>query len=371
MPDGLPQKFKRGEIGEKEAERVRNSILKGEARTKLERKMREVVDHAVIYLQVYQAMQRINPQNDEPLAYLIRNKEVVTGLADNGRDASGGELQELMEDVPLLEGLVDIMERKDQEIRMLSVRLPPYNAIAGRGLEKIGNMLIEEDFVSELRSMDEEAISARLNSPDRDVRVKPAAAMRCFISLVDHLTKRTPFRKQIRMFRVTMTLERFFRDSSNLKEARHQAEHYLDRQLRRLFPDMSPEESREIKQRGANIIDKIEERSLSERQAAVAEKRKEPEAKQEQKAGAVAGDGDEMELTDDEKQKGVQIGRVETRIGGGMRRIPLKIMPDEENPSIYVVVRRDPETGELAPQMRRGQKRIVEKGKDGMWRPVK
>ena len=54
-----------------------------------------------------------------------------------------------------------------------------------------------------------------------------------------------------------------------------------------------------------------------------------------------------------------------------MRRIPLKIMPDEDDPSLYVIVQRDPERGELKPQMRRGQKRMVEKGRDGMWRPAK
>jgi hypothetical protein len=76
-------------------------------------------------------------------------------------------------------------------------------------------------------------------------------------------------------------------------------------------------------------------------------------------------------VSEDERQKGVQIGRVEMRVGGGMRRIPLKIMPDEDDPSLYVIVQRDPERGELKPQMRRGQKRMVEKGRDGMWRPAK
>ena len=363
-------KLKCGEIGEREADRIRNSILRGEARSKLEHKVREVIDHAVIYLQVHQAMQRINPSCDQSLTYLIRNKEAVTA-ADSDAQAAAAKLQNLMDDVPLLEGLVDIMERKDQEIRMLSVRLPPYNAIAGRGLEKVGNMMIDENFVTDLRSMDEEAISARLNSADKNIRVKPAAAMRCFISLVDHLTKRTPFRKQIRIFRVALTLERFFRDTPNLKEARHQAEHYLQRQLRRLFPDMSPEESREIKQRGANIINDIEQRMLSDRQENVEAKRQQADEQPEQKTASSAVGGEDMELSAEEQQKGVQIGRVETRIGGGMRRIPLKIMPDEEEPSLYVVVQRDPESGELVPQMRRGQKRLVEKGKDGMWRPFK
>ena len=62
------------------------------------------------------------------------------------------------------------------------------------------------------------------------------------------------------------------------------------------------------------------------------------------------------------------IGRVEMRVAGNQRRIPYKIMPDLEDPTLHVVCQRDPDTGELVPQMKRGAKRIVEKGKDGVWR---
>jgi hypothetical protein len=220
----------------------------------------------VIYLQVFQAMQRIGTKSDGPLCFLIRNKDAVT--ANSLSPESVAEImQTLTDDVPLLEGLVDIMERRDQEIRMLSVRLPPYNVIASRGLEKIGNMTIEEKFVAELRTLDEEAISKRLNSPDKNIRVQPAADMRCFI--VDHLTKRTAFRKQVRLLRINQSLEDLFRNTSDLKQARHQAESFLERRLRRLFPDMSADESSEIKMRGAQMIEDIEQRILVERQQAV------------------------------------------------------------------------------------------------------
>ena len=56
------------------------------------------------------------------------------------------------------------------------------------------------------------------------------------------------------------------------------------------------------------------------------------------------------------------------RVAGNQRRIPYKIMPDLEDPTLHVVCQRDPDTGELVPQMKRGAKRIVEKGKDGVWR---
>jgi hypothetical protein len=58
-------------------------------------------------------------------------------------------------------------------------------------------------------------------------------------------------------------------------------------------------------------------------------------------------------------------------VDGVLGIIPLKIRPDEGGLMLNVYARRNPKTGEMAPQMRRGQRRIVVKGKDGMWRQVK
>ena len=156
-------------------------------------------------------------------------------------------------------------------------------------------------------------ISDRLSSDETDVRVRPAADMRCMISMVDHVTKRTFFRKEIRILRISQQIEEIYRNTADLKEARHQAENFLSRRLRRLFPDMSTEEDGDIKQRSAGIIDTIEQKILEERQAAVAEKRQQDEEKAASKSGG-SGGGDDMELTEDEIQKGVQIGRVAMRV---------------------------------------------------------
>jgi len=366
----VDERQKKGEIDEAEAEKIRNSILAGSAREELERKVREAIDHSIIYLQVYQAMQRIGEACDPALRFLIRHRGLVTAERFSGPEALE-PLKALMDDAPLLEALIDLMERKDQEIRMLSVRLPPYNAIAGRGLERIGNMVIEEEFLDALRELGEEEISERLNSPNKIERVRPAADMRCLISLVDHLTKRTPFRKEVRMLRINHTLEELFRNNTDLKQARHQAESFLNRRLRRLFPDMSSDESHEIKMRGAEMIDAIEQRILTERQEVVKGKRQQVEEQAKESKSKGAGAKDELELSEEERKRGVQIGRVEMRIGGSMRRIPLKIMPDEEEPERYVIAQRDPDTGDIVAQMKRGQKRWIERGRDGSWKESK
>ena len=44
------------------------------------------------------------------------------------------------------------------------------------------------------------------------------------------------------------------------------------------------------------------------------------------------------------------------------------VMPDTDDPTKHMMVQRDPKTGELAPQMRRGKKRYVERASDGTWK---
>ena len=363
----VDERVKRGEIDEKEATDMRNSILGGSARDKLERKLKEAVADSVRYIQVFESMQKIDPKYHDALGFLIQHKNLVTAADDSGVDLSPA-VKDLMADVELIDLMVDVMERKDQEIRMMSVRLHPYSAIMGRGLERISNMIIEESFIDDLETLDSDGISERLNSPDQLTRVRPAADIRCMISLVEHVTKKTPFRKELRLLRISKQIEEFYNSTSDVKEARHQAENFLNRRLRRIFPDMSSDEATELKQRSAEIMDQIEQRVLGERQEAVKEK----EEKTAAAAPAAAGGGDdEMELSEDEVKKGVQIGRVEMRVAGSTRRIPQKLMPDPDDPSVMVICQRDPETGELAPAKRRGSKRIVERGRDGSWQEAK
>jgi hypothetical protein len=305
-------------------------------------------------------MKRINPHCDQALGFLIEHKDTVTAEHFSGEELAPA-WHRLSSDGELLQGVVDVMDRKDHELRLLSVRLPPYNYIMKRGLEKIGNMTIQVSFLDELRRLSTDEVSERLNSPDAAVRVRPAADMRCLICLVDHAIKRTPFRKELRLLRIRQSIEEFYRTAPDVQEARRQAESFLNRRLRRLFPNLSPEETGEIRQLGMGIIDDIEKRILAEAEA------RQREAEQQQEA---AVEGEELELSDDEKRMGVQIGRVEMRVAGSYRRIPYKIMPDPDEPEAYVIAQRDPESGQLVPQRRRGAKRLVERGKDGVWRPL-
>ena len=225
-------------------------------------------------------------------------------------------------------------------------------------------MIIELEFVEELRSITSMDMTERLNSDELMVRVRPAADMNCFVNLIDHVIKRTPFRKELRILKLARVLEDLYRNTSDPSDARNQAETYINQRLRRLFPDLSTGENNEMKARGEAIIDEVEARVLGDREKEKLDRKKEPAKKQ------VCSSGDVDELTEEEKLKGVMIGRVEMRVAGNKKRVPSKIMPDPEDESRMMVATRDSATGELVPQIRRGLKRYVERDREGIWQLV-
>ena len=355
-----------GDIDEAEGARLRNSLLSSEARHEIERKLRGAVDYAVRFLEAFEAMQQISSSSDEALRFLIFHKDI---LIDSRRaEQMARAVEELIADSELLHDVVDIMDRKDQEIRMISVCLPPYSHIVQRGTEQIGNLVIEEEFVDQLRELDADQMSERLNSEEPEMRVRPAADMKCLIAIISYLIKPTPWRKELRLLKVQQTIEEFYNATDNVEEARHQAENFLKRRLRRVFKDLTSDERSTIEERGADIINAVEQKVLSERQAAAEE-----ETATDAAVAASAGEEQAEEsddLSEDEKEKGAQIGRVEVRVAGQMKRIPYKLILDPEDPSTHIIAQRNQDTGELQPAMKRGAKRQVRKDRDGIWRPL-
>ena len=362
----VDRRLEAGEINPAEADKIRNSVLNGEARDSLERRVRQEVDTAVRYMQAFDYMRRIDARYDPAIGFLIDHKEHVVSQGAAAVEELAPVMQSLVGDDDLYGQIVSLMEREDQQIRLISVRLPPYNSIAPRGIERLDNMTVERGFVADLRHLGADELSERLNSSVAEVRARLPADLRCMISLFDHLTKRTPFRKEVRILRLSKQIEEFYQGTSDLKEARHQSENFVNRRLRRLFPDLSAQEELELKQRSGEIIDAIEERVLNQRRQAVEEKRQASNDAPQVRSVA-AEDDSELQLSEEEIRMGVQIGRVEMRVAGNTKRIPQKLMPDPEEPGTFVLVRRDPDTGELEPQKKRGVKRVVERGRDGYW----
>lgn len=362
--DRVEQAVRSGKATAEQGSKVRNSILSGNVRDRLERHVREAVDHAVVYTQVFNALRRIDPRFDGALRFLARHKGDVN--AERGPDGEspdlGGVARALVEDIETLHQLIDLMDRKDAEVRMIAARLPPYSLIGRRGQERIENLVVEESFVDDLRGLSEADLAARLHGADPKMRSRTAAEMLCATALINRLIKPTPFRKEMRLLKLNLIVEEFFRGTEDVDDARARAQEFLRTRLRGLYPDMSEEESAEIERRGGEIIEAAEQRVLQERRERAATQVKPSAGNEALETGA-----DASTLTAEEVALGVQIHRIGMRVAGRVRQVPLKVMPDPDDVSRSVVVQRDPDTGEMVPQLRRGAKRYVQRGRDGSW----
>ena len=188
---------------------------------------------------------------------------------------------------------------------------------------RIENMVVEENFMDLLRAEDgSETTAERLNCADKGIRGRADANMLCVTSLLNRLIRPTPARKEIRLLKINLVIEA---------------------------------ETQEIQQRGAEIIEAVEQKVVAQR-------------KEQEAAKAASGDGTgggEESLTAEEEQMGVQIHRIAVRVAGRIRNIPYKVMPEADDASKFVIVEKDPENGEMVPVRRRGQKRYVQRGRDG------
>ena len=359
----IDQREQQREIEHPEAEVLRDEVLPVEDRAELEKKVRKAVGESVKYLQVFESLKKISPDYDKVLRFLIKYKEAV--VSDNPLEDRTPAMAALIKNRGLLNHLTDIVARKNSEIRLLAVRLPPYLPLMGRELEKIANLTVERSFIKDLRTSNLDEFSERLNSLDRNERVKPAADLRSFLNLVDHVVQPTRFREKIVMLKVGQVLKE---NESNLEDiilsaaepgaAARQAERFINQRLERIFPDLSDDEKLEVQQRCAAYI-----RALELRLSASGN----PGAEQDTQRDA-GGPEDPSQLTDEEKKMGLQMGRVEMRVAGKTRLVPQKLMPDPDDPEKSVIAARDPDSGQLVPQLRRGVKRYVEKNREGHWK---
>ena len=357
-----------GRVDKERGSKIRNSILDGTARDKIEKKVGQAVDFSVRYLQVFESLRRVEPRFDNGLRLLVRHKDAVN--ADRGEDGEkpaeiGPFVNGLLEDMDALEQIIDLMDRKDAEVRMIAAHLPPYSNVMRRDQGRIENMVIDETFMDLLRAeAGSESVTEKLNCADKVIRSRAAGDMLCMTSILNRLVRPTPVRKEIRLLKINLIIEEFYRSDADIEQARSRAQDFLKTRLRSMYSDLSEEETAEIQQRGAEIIDAVEQKIVKERQEQAVGK--------DVKATAAAGADDAKEteeptLSEEEEQLGVQIHRVAVRIAGRVRSIPYKVMPDADDSSKFIIVQKDPDSGEMVPVRRRGQKRFVHRDRDGGW----
>ena len=186
-------RLKKGEIDPEEAERIKGEMDEN-VRKNLDERLRKAVDYGVLYINVFHSLQRIPKERDAILKFIIRTKRLV--MSNDMEVDFNAVAKPLEEDEGLLDSAVLLVERKDQEVRMIAANMPPYRQVAGDN-EAIGNMVIEENFMDDLRSMSDDELSDLLNSEDGHVRVRTAAEIRCLLALIAYVTRESRFHREV------------------------------------------------------------------------------------------------------------------------------------------------------------------------------
>ncbi len=259
---GIDSDLATGKINLEEAERRRSKIGNREV---VEKKLQQAVAFSVHYINAFEGLRRLPQERDAVCRLLIRQKQGA--MAEQGDEVLLEPLiAELDRNDDLLESTIKMLERRDHEARMLAANLPPYRYVTGQG--KIGNWLIEESFVDELRSLEREALSLQLNSADKNERVRPAAAVRCLVALINQLINPTPLHMAVVRLHIRKTVARLYSSMPQGKNGRQKVGHYLKQRMPRLYPDLTAADRELIQKESEEIMAGIE----AEREAGGGEK---------------------------------------------------------------------------------------------------
>ena len=249
----IDKRLEKGELDEEQAQRLRDKIDDA-VRQRLEERLRAAIDYTVPFMNVFEALQHLPPERDDALGYLVRHKRLVVATEDDTDFTKA--IEELAGDRPLAESVLTILERKDQEIRMLSANMPPYRRIIQPD-ERIENVLIEEEFVANLRALDVEGIAELLHSTDKEVCIKSAASIKCLVFLLNQVVQPTLFYKELRRLRLRIMLTDLY-SGTEPKEGRRKVQHFLRRRLPSLFPEMTSNERLAVEEESKTIMEALD-----------------------------------------------------------------------------------------------------------------
>ncbi|MBM3280373.1 MAG: hypothetical protein FJY95_20180 [Candidatus Handelsmanbacteria bacterium] len=255
---------KSGKISSDQGSKIRNSELSGNARYVVDRKLKAVTEYAVTYLQLFAALKRIETKDDAALRFPNTDKEIANSKKEQFGPASVANL--LIKDFEQLKLLFGIMDRQDGEVRMMVAGLPPYKQVSRKGQDqRIERLIVEPGFIPQLRQRSCEEMANRLNATDKMVRVRATADMLCLIVLINRLVKPMPFCKEIRLLKIDMIIEEFYKSTEDLAASLGKAQKFLKSRLRVLYPDITSDEVQEIEEKSLKIIERVQRRVIAQR----------------------------------------------------------------------------------------------------------
>ncbi len=250
----IDEQLKRGDINQAEAENLGLAIDQ-EMREVAAKKLQQAVDYRVCYIHVFEDLKRLVPQRDEALKFIIRYKQLV--MSDTRDIDWSVVLRALEQDQALFDELHNLMVGKDRPVRMLAANLPPYRHIKS-ALDKVTQLSIEADFIDDLRLLDVDMFSARMNSEDKDTRIKTAVDIQCLLRILLQLVSESPIHAELRRFKIRQTLIRLYQEGEDHKANRSKVQKFIMRQLHRLYPQLSASEKNEITSESQTIMSAID-----------------------------------------------------------------------------------------------------------------
>ena len=240
-------RLQRGEIDEATARLLREQVPE-DRRQPLELKMRQISEFAVLYKRLLEGLKRIPTSREDALRFLIEHRALV---AQGGSDAELDKVLETLEDdEELAESLVRIVDRRDQEIRLIGGGLPPYRALNGQH-QSTDLEQLEPSFLEDMRLWDRDQLSDLFNGESEGDGERTAASIRALVELIGKLLVPGPFFKLIQWLKIKKTLVRYYNSAGNPQQGRKKVQSFLNGRLPSIYPDMTKEEH-------AEIVEKVE-----------------------------------------------------------------------------------------------------------------
>ncbi|MBT6145234.1 MAG: hypothetical protein HOH74_07395, partial [Gemmatimonadetes bacterium] len=306
-------------------------------------------------VQLLDSMRLIGRPYDQLLKHLVRHRGHVLGDGDDDRTPL---LAGFTEKLVLLDQAVAAIEGKDAELRLLTLRLPPYDDL-GELPTDANAISVEESFVDALRGPASEL--ATREAEGRELALLLAA-----------LLSASPLRLKIRLLmanrqldEATSEVESCYARDATPDTARQLAQALVGRRLEQLRLNASLEERSALHKRAEGLVMSVEQRWLATRPDAAEDGQNAADPEADPAAEEAVDD-----LSDYEKRNGSLFTTVNIRVGMRRSQVASAVIPDPDQQGRMVMAERDPESGRLVPQMARNRRRFVEQQPDGTWQTL-
>lgn len=225
-------------------------------RARIQERLRQAIDPTVRYLSALEGLQRLPAARDDALRLLVRERDLVlAGAAASGPAADYAcrrVVEELQADAGLLASLSRVLERRENEVRMIAANLPPYRHVLADAAVDSGPL--SEAFIGTMRTLKRDQAAEQLNAADSSAWASLAGAIRGLVEVIFRALEPGRFQQVVRTLKVRTTVQDLYRRAADARAGRRLAEHYLARRLPRLYPNLDDSEQAALQRECEQIM---------------------------------------------------------------------------------------------------------------------